>query len=80
MEWLFDISQWVLICGLIGYVWQLRRTIAAMIPGQFDDRLLDMIEGLANTFGVDLDAAAMNSVGKLREEVHRKSAPEKAEE
>lgn len=67
----FGIPLAVLIAGLLGYIWKLRRDIVKIIPGQTDDKVLDVIEGIMETYELDADQLAKKSRGKLKAEVRK---------
>ncbi len=69
---IFDVSIIVIILGVLGYIWKLRKTITNLIPGKSDDEVLDTIEGLAEKLEIDVDGLAANSRGKLKKKIKEK--------
>jgi hypothetical protein len=69
---ILGISVIVLVLGLLGYVWKLRKMITDLVPGEYDDQVVDTIEGLAEQLGVDVDELAAKSRGKLKAQLKDK--------
>jgi len=69
---IFDISLLVILFGLLGYVWKLRKQITGLIPGTVDDSIVDTLEGAAEALGVDVDELAKKSRGRLKERIKGK--------
>lgn len=69
---IFDVSLLVIVFGLLGYVWKLRKQITGLIPGEMDDKVIDTIEGAAEALGIDVDALAQKSRGKLKKTVRKR--------
>lgn len=69
---IFDISILVIVFGLLGYVWKLRKQITDIIPGQVDDQIVDTLEGAAEALGIDVDELAQKSRGKLKKRIQEK--------
>lgn len=69
---ILDVSLIVIVLGLLGYVWKLRKQITSLIPGEMDEKVLDMIEGAADSLGIDVEDLAKKSRGKLKNQVKKK--------
>ncbi len=65
---LFGIPVVILVLGLLGYVWKLRKTIVENIPGKKDDKVLDTIEGITEYLEIDMNKVARKSRGRLKKE------------
>ena len=69
---ILGISAVVIALGVAGYVWKFRKTVTDTIPGKTDDKVLDTIEGVAETLEVDVDELAKKSRGRLKKELGKK--------
>lgn len=68
----FGISAIVIVLGVLGYVWKFRNNIINLIPGNTDDEVLDVIEGVAEHLGVHVDDLAKRSRGELKKKIKQK--------
>lgn len=67
----FGIGLGVIVLGLVGYIWKLRKYIVKVLPWVNKDTL-DTVEGMADHFGLDVDELAKKSRGKLKNKVQEK--------
>lgn len=59
----------ILVAGLLGFIWLYISTNAARTAAKWDDKLVDIVEGLADNFGLDPDDLARQSTGVLKDKV-----------
>jgi len=64
---LFGISVISLVLGIIGGGWLALKWFAPKTEAKWDDSIVDVIEGIANTLEVDPDELAKKSLGKLKD-------------
>ena len=64
---LFGISVISLVLGIIGGGWLALKGLAPKTEAKWDDSIVDVIEGIANTLEVDPDELAKKSLGKLKD-------------
>jgi len=62
----------VLVLGLLGYIWKLRKQITSLIPGKTDEQVVDTVEGVCEQLGVDPDEVAKKSRGNLKKQLFGK--------
>lgn len=68
---IFGISIFVIVFGLAGYIWKLRKQITTVIPGKTDDKIVDTVEGICEEYGLNPDEIAKKSRGKLKKEIFK---------
>lgn len=59
----------VIVMGCLGAAWLLLRYFEKRTETEWDDRLVDVIEGLASTAGIDPDELARRSTGALKNRI-----------
>ncbi len=53
-------------------IWILLKTIAPKTETKWDDKIVDIIEGMAAEADIDIDEIAKKSTGKLKEQIIKK--------
>jgi len=53
-------------------LWIMLKVIAPKTETKWDDRIVDIIEGMASEANLDLDEIAKKSTGKLKEQIIKK--------
>jgi len=66
------LSITTIVLGVLGCVFLITKRIAPKTETKWDDHLVDVIEGISETVGVDPDEAAKRSAGKLKKRIIRK--------
>ncbi len=67
-----------LISGISGFIigvsllWIMLKVIAPKTETKWDDRIVDIIEGMAAETNIDIDEIAKKSTGKLKEQIIKK--------
>ena len=53
-------------------VWIFLKTVAPKTETKWDDKIVDIIEGMAAESNIDIDEIAKKSTGKLKEQIIKK--------
>ena len=62
------------VLGLLGGGWLALKFLAPKTKWEWDDRIVDIIEGEAETLGVDPDELAKKSTGRLKKTIIKKAS------
>lgn len=69
---IFGASVLTLAIGLLGGLWFALKFLAPKTEWEWDDRIVDIVEGAAETLNVDPDELAKKSTGKLKKVLIKK--------
>lgn len=58
-----------IIAGLLGVAWLGLQFIKNKTKTEWDDKIVDIVEGIASTLDINPDQLAYKSTGKLKEQV-----------
>jgi hypothetical protein len=68
----FGISIITLILGLLAGAWMALKWAAPKTSAEWDDSIVDVVEGACSTLGVDPDDLAKMSLGRLKSKIVKK--------
>lgn len=66
---IFGISILTLILGILAGIFLALKRVAPKTEAKWDDSIIDTVEGVCDTIGVDPDELAQKSLGKLKRKV-----------
>jgi hypothetical protein len=69
---LFGISIVTLVLGLLAGAWMALKWAAPKTSVEWDDSIVDVIEGACATMGMDPDELAEKSLGRLKSRIVKK--------
>lgn len=68
----------VIVLGILGFAWMWIKKNADDTKQEWDDSIVDMVEGLSNELGFDPDELARKSTGKLKKRVIKEAVKQTA--